>query len=145
MNKDYGLRRTILTAMNSVGNAELHKIAAALGPDWLTPQKRASLRQMLRIMEGEGLVMRMSAGVFRASAGRGWGGLGSSGEIVRCISACLQECGGMMRVGDVLADFTDQRIWGPDERDGQSRYILQIVTKSPNLRLDTDTDLVKFS
>lgn len=127
MNKDYALRRTILAAMNSVGHAELRQIAAALGPDWITPPKRASLRQMLRIMEKERLVMRMRVGVFRALAGSGWGGLGSSEEIVRCISACLQECGGVMRVGDVLEDFTDHRIWGPDEREGQSGRIHQIV------------------
>jgi hypothetical protein len=134
MNKDYRLRRTILAAMNSVGDAELREIATALGPDWLKPKKLTSLRQMLRIMEREGLVMRMRVGVFRALSGGGWGGLGSSEEIIRCISACLHECGGVVRVEDVLDDCTDQRIWGPDERVAQSRYICQIVREATCFR-----------
>lgn len=127
MKKDFALRRTILAGMHSVGDAGLSQISASLGPDWLTPQKRARLRQMLRLMEGEQLVMRMRVGLFRPIFGRGWGGLGSEEQIVCAITGCLRECGGKMEIDDVLDIFSDERVWGLNERDGQRLNILRMV------------------
>jgi hypothetical protein len=139
MNKDYALRRTVLAAMNSIGEAELHQISAALGPDWLTPQKRASLRQMLRLMEREQLVMRMRVGVFRPILGRGWGGLGSDEQIVWAITGCLLECNGKMKIADVLDIFADRRVWGQNEQESQRRNILRIVMEAESLATRGDS------
>jgi hypothetical protein len=148
MSKDYGLRRKILTAMTGVGKmARLSEVALALGPDWLTTWKRAALRQMVMIMVREGLILRMQVGVFHSLFGAGWGGMGTREQIIECISACLQECDGVSPIGDILEIFADCRIWGPGERDGQSRYVRQIIAEAGCFRqyLEGDQEYVGVS
>lgn len=131
MNKDYKLRRTILTAMHRVGKtAGLREIAAALGAEHPSRNKLAALRMMLLVMEREGVVSRLGSNVYRGRCGSGWGGMGSGGEIVECISACLQECHGVAQVDDILGMFADPRVWGPDEQEGQRLYIRRIIAEA---------------
>ena len=148
MSKDYGLRRKILTAMTGVGKmARLSEVAVALGPDWLTPAKRAALRQMVMIMVREGLILRMQVGVFRSLFGVGWGGMGTREQIIECISACLQECDGVAPMSDLLEVFADSRIWGPSEQDQQGQAVRQIIAGAGCFRqyLEGDQEYVGLS
>lgn len=125
--KSYEDRRAVLTAMSGLRYAQFGQIAAAMGPHWQAPNRLACLRQLLRKMERDRLILRMGVGVYRGLAGQGSGGLGSNEEIVECISAYLRECDGVMPLGDLLHVFVDRRIWSRDERDEQSLRILKII------------------
>lgn len=127
--KSYSERRAILVAIATIGRtASLVEIENALPSDRAFAKKRTALRQMLDLMAREGLVMRVPTGAYLARVG--CDGLGSDHLIVRSIVACLHECGGVMRLGDILRDFVDCRIWGRDERDEQSLRILRIIAHS---------------
>lgn len=136
MNKDYRLRRTILTAMGAVGNGTVRQIASALGPEWLEPNKLTSLREMLRIMERERLAMRISAGLMRGVLTNGWGGFGSDTQVAHCIVGCLEECGGSMLVDDIVDTFTDRRVWGANEWEGQRNNVRRIIEASGAFAVD---------
>ena len=98
-----------------------------MGREWTKPTLRSCLRRMLWTMEREGLVTRPAIGLFRATIGVGYGGMGCSSEIIRSLAARLRADGGKTRMSDLLEEFTDRRIWGPGERDEHSRRILGII------------------
>lgn len=135
--KSYSERRAILIAIQTVGKfADFQDIEAGLPSPRTFAIKRTALRQMLKLMEREGLVTRVPTGAYFGIAGSGWGGLGSDDQIVHCISGCLRECDGVMRLDDVVRDFVDCRIWGPDEREVQSRRIQKIIMSTTCFRLE---------
>jgi hypothetical protein len=136
MTKDYGLRRTILAGMTRVGKiAQVRQIAEALGSEWLTARKLAALRQMLVLMDREGIVGRVGASTYvNGGFGAGWGGFGSREQITECIFSYLHEHGGTLPTDYILDAFADSRIWGPNEQDAQRLHIRWIIAEGDCFR-----------
>lgn len=136
--KSFSYRRAVLSALHRLGDARLCHIAAAMGHGWANPKMRSGLRRMLWTMEQEGLVTRPSLGVFRSTVGVGRGGLGCGSEIIRAIATYIRDQCGELFASDLVEQFIDRRIWGPDERSSRALEIIDIVRKADCFRLDGD-------
>lgn len=134
--KSYADRRAVLTALSNLGHAPFNQIAAAMGPEWQAPNRVACLRQLLRKMERDGLVMHVGANLYMALHTPAWGGFGPRDGVICAISTFLADCDGSVPICVVQESFTSPRIWGPCEGEDQLRYILEILHGSPCFQLD---------